>query len=148
MSLSSNDIQKKIHSEIIRLFSQLNFQKRKLSNSKKKKNFQFYPYCYYVLGPEHIMTRFWYPYEHSVYGLLILWVTDFLQDLFLVDYIYKATGCSYSYFLGRPVFSYVNKTLIINAFVLGWAVLEFSRLAYIFDHFELGEFKPKDSEAG
>jgi len=101
----------------------------------------FYPFAMLVLGKDATVSRMVYPYEHSFHAMLILAFADFIQDRLIFTWIKKETGCSYSYFFGQPVFSWITLTLAVNISTQMWCLKEFVILGWVLKLEGIGAFK-------
>jgi len=101
----------------------------------------FYPFAMFVLGEDATVSRMVYPYEHSFQAMLILALADLIQDRVIFTWIKKETGCSYSYFFGQPVFSWITLTLTVNISLQMWCLEEFAKLGWVLEADGKGAFK-------
>jgi len=91
------------------------------------------------------MTKFWFPYENSLLFLVILSVSDFIQDFFLMKYVMRKTDCSYSFFFGREFFSYANLQFAWSLSTMSILIGQICHLAYAFKQDKIGVFADKDA---
>jgi len=91
------------------------------------------------------MTRFWFPYEDSLLYIVILCVSDLIQDAFVMEYVIRKTGCTYSFFFGRTIFSWANFALVWNLAALTGLSSLFAHLAYAFEQEKVGIFAFENS---
>jgi len=86
------------------------------------------------------MTRFWFPYENSVLYIIILCVSDLIQDFFLMRYVMQKTGCNYSFFFGRTLFSHANLRFVWSLSTLMTLIGIVAHAAYAFEQEKIGIF--------
>jgi len=96
----------------------------------------------YTNSSYNVVYRFWFPYEHSFPGLLILLAVDLMQDLAVRHYVVKETGCSFNFLMGQPVFSYMTKVSMLCVGSGSFTASLVSQFAYVFEKEGLGVFKP------
>jgi len=92
----------------------------------------------------HVVYRFWFPYSHSLPGLVILLVVDYVQDVTVRHYVVRKTGCSFSLMMGQPVLSYTTHVSMLCVGVVGFFAHLVSQCAYFFEKEKLGVFKTDD----
>jgi len=101
---------------------------------------QFAPYAYFVLGESHPVTRLWFPYKDSLLFVAIFGVTGFVQDLFLIRFVMRQTDCSYSYFFGRPLFSWPTFRIVWSLSAMTIISSYITHQAYAFEQEKVGTF--------